>query len=117
MDLIHAAFQYSPDILVIMQADSSGTIFTYTDANDQFEIATGMHRSQLIGRKPQELFNQQEASRLINEYQRCLQTQSTVEFDQVIRVPTGERDWNIRIAPLNNSRDYFLISARDITWS
>ncbi|MAK55196.1 MAG: hypothetical protein CML17_05055 [Pusillimonas sp.] len=117
MDLIHAAFQYSPDILVIMQADSSGTIFTYTDANDQFEIATGMHRSQLIGRKPQELFNQQEASRLINEYQRCLQTQSTVEFDQVIRVPTGERDWNIRIAPLNNSRDYFLISARDNTWS
>ncbi|QIM49525.1 diguanylate cyclase [Pusillimonas sp. DMV24BSW_D] len=117
MDLLHAAFQHSPDILVIMQVDDKGTTFRYTEANEQFEIATGLQRSQLIGKTPHDLFTPDEARRLLNEYQRCLQTQNTVEFDQVISVPAGERDWNIRVAPLRSHPGYFLISARDITWS
>ncbi len=117
MDLFHAAFEHSPDVLMIVQAEPDGG-FRYLKVNAGFVEATGFKRTQAEGVRLDELLPSQDAERLAVEYRRCLERGKTVEFEQPFEVPSGQRTWHVRLSPIVAPGNPTLIAAaRDITWS
>lgn len=117
MDLLHAAFEHSPDALMVVQAEADGG-FRYLKVNDSFFEATGFARDQVENARLEALLPAEEAASLAGEYRRCLAQGGTVEFECPIEVPSGQRTWHVRLRPMgppNTQR--LLVSARDITWS
>jgi len=117
MDILHLAFEHSPDVLLIAQEESDGG-FRYLRVNRAFETATGFSRDQAEGVRLDELLPADDAQRLTSQYKRCLDANDSVEFEQAFAVPSGLRTWHVRLRPLGGATPPRLIAAaRDITWS
>lgn len=114
MDLFHAAFEYSPDALTLVQARPDGT-FVFIKVNAGFVEATGFARDQVEGTCHDVLLPPEDAERLATEYRRCLAQGDVVEFEQLFEVPSGQRTWHVRLRPVD--RTTLMVAARDITWS
>lgn len=117
MDLLHAAFEHSPDVLMVVQAEADGG-FRFLRVNTGFIEATGFSRAQVEGVRLDDLLPPEDAERLAAEYRRCLAQGEVVEFEQLFEVPSGQRTWQVRLhvmGPLGTQR--LIASARDITWS
>ncbi|WP_162900013.1 GGDEF domain-containing protein [Halomonas sp. JS92-SW72] len=117
MDLLHAAFEHSPDVLMVVQAEADGE-FRFLRVNTGFVEATGFSRAQVEGVRLDDLLPPEDAERLAAEYRRCLVQGEVVEFEQPFEVPSGQRTWHVRLRPMGPPESRTLaIAARDITWS
>jgi len=117
MDLLSAAFEHSPDGLLIVQAEADGG-FRYLKVSNALVEATGFARAQIEGARIEDLLPPDDAERLASEYSRCLDLGATVEFEQSIPVPSGKRTWQVRLRPMGPPGTTTLIAAaRDVTWS
>ncbi|MDR9440126.1 MAG: diguanylate cyclase [Halomonas sp.] len=117
MNLLHLAFEHSPDVLLIAQEEEDGG-FRYLKVNHAFETMTGFTRHQAEGVRIDDLLPREGAERLTKQYRRCLDAGDTVEFEQPFAVPSGQRTWHVRLRPMGSCTPPLLIAAaRDITWS
>lgn len=115
--LLSASFEQSPDALMLVQREPDGG-FRCLRVNHSFAKATGFAQDAVEGMRVDDLLPIEDAQRLINEYQRCLERNDTIEFVQNHEVPKGKLTWHVSLRPLEVlGKEVLIVAARDITWS
>ena len=74
--------------------------FRFVCNNARHEKTTGIARSLLAGRSPEELFDSDLAASLNANYGRCLARRHRIEYDEKLDLPAGERWWHTVLTPL-----------------
>lgn len=97
---LHAIFEHPTESFVVLQAvrDPGGTIvdFQYRDANTNSLELLGYSRDQLLGSRVTDLFDPEEARRMITRSTQVLQTQQVVRYETQYR----DKDFFITLFPM-----------------
>jgi PAS domain S-box-containing protein len=119
---LHEASQFnkqiitsSPDGLIVIDRD-----FRYLVWNPQMEAITGLLASEVLGKRPMDLFPFLETTGIYGHLERAFAGEAVVSEDFFFEVPsTGRKGWNMQVAgPLRNAHNEIigvLVSVIDIT--
>ncbi|UKO97537.1 PAS domain-containing sensor histidine kinase [Nostoc sp. UHCC 0870] len=77
--------------------------FRYAGWNSTSEKATGISRSEVIGKSPEALFGNTEGVAVRQRYQNCLETGIGISYEEMLTVNNQETWWLTKINPLKNS--------------
>ncbi|MGB3366623.1 MAG: diguanylate cyclase [Acidaminobacteraceae bacterium] len=91
--------------------------FIYSRNNAAHQIKTGISLEEIMNKSPQELFDTEMANKLINNYQRCLDAEKSITYEQGLNLLMGKRIWLTTLTPIieNGSISHIVGSATDIT--
>jgi PAS domain S-box-containing protein len=97
---LHAIFEHPTETFLVLQAvrDPSGTIvdFRYRDANTNALELLGQSREQLLGCRLTEMFDPEQASRLIAKSSHVLQTRTMARYEAAFR----DKDFFVTLFPM-----------------
>ncbi|HEY5761456.1 MAG TPA: response regulator [Steroidobacter sp.] len=97
---LHAIFEHPTETFIVLQAvrDPSGTIvdFRYRDANTNALELLGQSRDQLLGCRLTEMFDPEQASRLIAKSSHVLQTRTIARYEAGFR----DKDFFVTLFPM-----------------
>jgi PAS domain S-box-containing protein len=110
---LHAIFEHPTEVFIVLQAvrDPGGTIvdWQYRDANTNSLELLGQSREQLLGCRLTEMFDPEQASRLIAKCAQVLQNRHIARYETQFR----DRDFLVTLFPMG--RDCVVSSGTDIT--
>lgn len=91
--------------------------FIYIRNNLEHQNKTGIKLEQIMNKSPRELFDEEMANNLINNYQNCLDRRKRITYEQKLNLVMGERIWLTTLTPIieNDIISNIVGSATDIT--
>ncbi|HET59494.1 MAG TPA: PAS domain S-box protein [Chloroflexi bacterium] len=85
--------------------------------NEEHQRSTGLNLERDAGKTPQELVGEEDGARIAANYQRCIDENITMQYEEYTVLPAGAKSWQTKIAPvLGDGKPKQIIGAsRDIT--
>lgn len=109
-------FNGTHDCIFLIRITSDGE-FRFVRNNLAHEAATGLTTEMLNGKTPEELLGEAAGSPITANYQRCLDTDGPIIYEETLNLPAGERTWETLLTPVirNGRATHIVGSSRDIT--
>ncbi|MGM0370685.1 MAG: response regulator [Bacillota bacterium] len=91
--------------------------FRFLRLNQTHEQLTGLQTEDIKGQTPREAFGPELGSELDNKYRKCLVARDTIEYEEKLELPAGEKYWLTTLSPVFKEGKIIQIvgSAQDIT--
>jgi PAS domain S-box-containing protein len=115
--LYRAYFENTSEGLFIIDVAPDGH-FIFRELNPIHERLTGLPTASLRGRTPHQCLPQQIADEVDANYRRCVESGTTVHYEERLDLPGGTRDWQTSLTPVRDQSGRItriLGSSRDIT--
>jgi two-component system NarL family sensor kinase len=115
--LYRAYFENTSEGLFIIDVEADGG-FVFRELNPVLEELTGLPTASLQGRAPHECLRQEIADEVEANYRRCVETGTTIRYEERLDLPGGTRDWQTSLTPVRDKSGRIiriLGAARDIT--
>jgi two-component system cell cycle sensor histidine kinase/response regulator CckA len=77
--------------------------FKFAGFNPAEEKAVGITSAHVTGKYVEEVFDQELAKKLTSNYRRCLETASTITYDDELNLPGGHRCFHSNLIPMRNA--------------
>lgn len=109
-------FNGTQDCIFLIRVTDDGE-FRFIRNNLAHETATGLTTETLHEKTPEELLGKQAGSVISANYQRCLETNSPIIYEETLNLPAGEKTWETLLTPvIRDGRVTHIVgSSRDIT--
>jgi PAS domain S-box-containing protein len=115
--LYRVYFENTSEGLFIIDVTPDGR-FVFRELNPVHEELTGLPTASLQGRTPHECLPQEVADKIEANYRRCVETGTTVRYEERLDLPGGTRDWQTSLTPVRDKSGRIariLGASRDIT--
>ncbi len=92
--LLQSIYNDTTVVTVVMDIDEKGN-FRYVSVSKAFETITGVPADKLIGKTPHEaagVFTKEQADKIVDNYRKCLEINTTYDFEERIIV-SGKEYW------------------------
>lgn len=91
--------------------------FTFRANNQAHETMTGMATEDYRGQTPREMFDEEQAAKVLEEYRTCVERRETVEYEETLEHPSGTIEWQTKLTPVieDDTVTRIIGVARDIT--
>jgi PAS domain S-box-containing protein len=85
--------------------------------NEEHQRSTGLLLEDGAGKTPQELAGERYGARVAANYQRCIDENTTLQYEEYLVLPSGAKWWHTKIAPVlvDGQPRQIIGSSRDIT--
>ena len=110
-------FDNTSDCIFIVDVTPNGR-FKFVDFNPAEENAVGLASAHVSGKFVEDVVSLDLAERVTANYRRCVESGTTINYDESLRLPAGERHFHTALIPLRDSsgRIYRILGvARDIS--
>ncbi len=109
-------FNGTHDCIFLIRVTGEGE-FRFIRNNLAHETATGLTTEMLHDKTPEELLGEEAGSIVSANYQRCLDTNSPIIYEETLNLPAGEKIWETLLTPvIQEGRVTHIVgSSRDIT--
>ncbi|QZA88185.1 PAS domain S-box protein [Salinarchaeum sp. IM2453] len=103
--------------LINVEETDGEYVFRYQRNNPSHQQRTGLSQEDLQEQTPSDLFDAQQATELVENYQRCVDCRDTINYEETIEVPAGITYWQTTLTPIIEDRQVTQIVgiARDQT--
>ncbi|MCY4730194.1 PAS domain S-box protein [Natronomonas gomsonensis] len=97
--------------------DDAEVTFRFRANNQAHESITGMTTEDYRGQTPQDLFDDEQAADVLDEYRTCVERKETIEYEETLEHPSGTIEWQTKLTPITEDGTVTRIVgiARDIT--
>jgi PAS domain S-box-containing protein len=97
--------------------DDAEVTFRFRANNQAHESITGMTTEDYRGQTPQDLFDDEQAADVLDEYRTCVERKETIEYEETLEHPSGTIEWQTKLTPITEDETVTRIVgiARDIT--
>lgn len=94
-----------------------GGEFRYIRNNTAHQKLTGLSMEYIRGKTPIELVGREFGKIISSNYKRCVDTKSSITYEETLELPAGKRVWQTIITPVFNENKikYLIGSSKDIT--
>ncbi|MBV6623377.1 MAG: PAS domain-containing sensor histidine kinase [Rivularia sp. (in: Bacteria)] len=108
---LRTVYDGADNALIVIDVAENGD-FRYAGVNTSAEISSGLNRTQVIGKTPEELFGEVEGVALSQNYRQCLETGKSCSFEQSVTFKNQQTWWLNTINPLkdNSGKVYRLVA-------
>ncbi|MCK8825615.1 sensor domain-containing diguanylate cyclase [Fuchsiella alkaliacetigena] len=109
-------FNNTQDAMFIIKVEDENT-YRYLRTNKAFQLLTGLSLTEVRGETPCEIFTEEVAREVIDNYRRCYKSKTSIEYQETLELPVGKRNWHTILSPVVKEGEVIQIvgSARDIT--
>jgi len=85
--------------------------------NEEHQRSTGMSLERDAWKTPQELVGEEDGARIAANYQRCIDENITMQYEEYTVLPAGAKSWQTKIAPvlIDGKPKQIIGASRDIT--
>ncbi len=101
IEQLHSMFEKADHGIFMIQVAPEGD-FLFEAFNPTTERWTGVTSERAHGRRPDEIMPREEAARLVENYQRCVDTRSVVSYEESPGAPSGHRVFRTTLIPILN---------------
>ena len=95
-------FVNSADSVFVIGVKPNGS-FVVEEVNPAWEKVTGVPRSMVIGKTPEEILPPKQAAAVISRYQTCLELREPIAYEEALEFRTGVIHGQTQLAPLPNA--------------
>lgn len=108
-------FINSHDALFLVAVRPDG--FFYLRNNPSHQQLTGFELNDLAGKTPNQILDAEQGALVTANYQRCLDSGTSIEYEETLLLPGGQRTWHTVLSPVavEGTIRYLVGSSRDIT--
>jgi len=114
-----AIFREIEDAVFLIDVERAGGdyAFTFLRNNDTHQRQTGLSEDSMRGQTPREFLGEEQGATVESNYRRCVEQQTTVEYEEKLNLPGGTSYWKTKLTPITDGGDvaYIVGVARDIT--
>ncbi|WP_080506157.1 PAS domain-containing protein [Halorubrum sp. BV1] len=114
-----AIFREIEDAVFLIDVERAGGDYTFTFLrnNDTHQRQTGLSEDSMRGQTPREFLGEEQGATVASNYRRCVEQQTTVEYEEKLDLPGGTGYWKTKLTPITEGGDvaYIVGVARDIT--
>lgn len=93
-----AIFEHAADVLFEVAVEVDG--FRFVSANPAFSAVTGLKRSQVIGRRIEEVIPQDSCEVVLSRYQEAVTSGMVVRWEETTEYPAGRKHAAVSVAPV-----------------
>ncbi|WP_414622857.1 PAS domain S-box protein [Calothrix sp. CCY 0018] len=114
---LRTVYDGADNALVVVDVTEDGN-FHYAGVNAAAESSSGLDKTQIVGKTPEELFGEVEGAKLSQSYRKCVETGQSCSFEESVTFKNRPTWYLNTINPLkdNSGRVYRLVgTALDIT--
>jgi PAS domain S-box-containing protein len=110
-------FENVQDPVFFVEVEDGGEKFVFRRLNPAYEEQVGITETEARGRTPREVFGEEAGAELAENYRQCVEEGRTLNYEETLEVPVGERVYHTKITPVRSGGKVTAIvgSARDIT--
>ncbi|WP_436930153.1 PAS domain S-box protein [Halosimplex halobium] len=88
--------------LVNVDADGGTDAFRYRRVNPAYESLTDLSAPEIRGETPREVFGGAVGSDIAAAYRRCVRAGETIEYEETIALPGGDRTFETKLTPVGD---------------
>ena len=118
-DAYEAMFRAADDAIFLVDvARTDGEYeFTFKQNNTAYQQQTGVTEDAMFGQTPRELLGDEQGIAVEANYRRCVEEETTIEYEERLDFPAGTTDWQTKLTPVTEDGTVTQIVgvARDIT--
>lgn len=109
-------FHTTQDAIFLVEVIEPG-VFRYLRTNEAHQNLTGIPLDQIQGKTPQELVGKERGNQIVSNYQKCLECQEPLTYEETLDLPGGKRTWLTTLTPVIEEEKpiYIVGSGTDIT--
>ncbi|MFH0735619.1 MAG: PAS domain S-box protein [bacterium] len=109
-------FNGTQDALFLLEV-IDGEKFRFIRNNLSHQVLTGLSLEQIQGRCPIEIFGEELALEVEQNYNSCLKAQSSITYEESLNLPAGKRKWITTLTPIyeDNEIKFIVGSSLDVT--
>lgn len=74
--------------------------FRFQKLNPQHEEKTGIKTEDVKGKTPVEVLGEEQGGKLNENYRKCIRKGEPITYEEILKLPTGEKKWLTRLAPV-----------------
>lgn len=100
--LLAACYAHASTVLFTIAVEPRGT-FRFAAVNQALLDSTGLERSQIIGRRVQDVIPEPSCSLVLKKYREALRTKHAVRWEESTKYPTGVRHGEVTVTPILNA--------------
>lgn len=103
--------------LIDVEEAEEGYTFRFRRNNPSHQRLTGISLEEIRDKTPRELLGDEQGTSVAEHYRRCVEGRETIEYEESIALPEGQKRWQTRLSPVVEDGSVTLIvgAARDIT--
>ncbi|MEM6435964.1 MAG: PAS domain S-box protein, partial [Cyanobacteria bacterium P01_D01_bin.115] len=90
--------------IIIIDVTPEGE-FLFVDWNPAIESRTGINRSDIVGKNPEELLGHEQGTRIRRQYQKCVAAGATITYEEFIPFQGQDHWWLTTLNPLKDQQD------------
>ncbi|SDF81950.1 PAS domain S-box protein [Halorientalis regularis] len=109
-------FENAQDGIVLVDVTDDGR-FEIQRVNSAYESMSGLSASEMIGRTPREILDGEIGDRVEARFQKCVEQQTALGYDETFDIPGIPTHWHTRVAPVvvDDEVEQLVVATRDIT--
>lgn len=114
---LRTVYEAADNSLIVIDVTDDGN-FRYAGINSAAEQGSGLNKTEIIGKTPEEIFGEVEGTALCQSYSKCVETGKSCSFEECVTFKNQPTWWLTTINPLkeNSGKVYRLVAtALDIT--
>ncbi|OYR55657.1 PAS domain-containing sensor histidine kinase [Halorubrum halodurans] len=103
--------------LIDVEEEDGGYAFRFQRTNASHQRLTGISLEEIRGETPRELLGDEQGASVAENYRRCVEARETIEYEESLALPGGQREWQTRLSPVveDGSVTKVVGVARDVT--
>ncbi|ACB84371.1 PAS domain-containing protein [Natranaerobius thermophilus] len=104
------------DLIFFIGVEKNGT-FRFLKGNNQYQKLTGYSQEKIAGKTMYQLFDQEIADFLCNNYKKCCKTKDVITLEETLPFPNGTRTYSTTLTPIIENGEVIQIVgfSQDIT--
>jgi len=108
-------FNGTHDAMFLVKVDKGE--FCYIRNNSAHQLLTGFHLNDLKNKTPVELVGKEIGEVVEANYQKCIEANTIITYEEILELPGGIRNWLTTLKPVfeDNKVKYIVGSSKDIT--
>ena len=115
-DEYEKVFNGTQDAMFLMRVTEDGN-FRFIRNNSAHQIKTGITQEAIRDKSPQELLGKEMGDVVASNYQKCVNAEHSITYEETLVLPEGKRFWLTTLTPIMKEGRvaYIVGSARDLT--
>lgn len=108
-------FNNTQDAMFLVEVNNEN--FRYLRLNSAHERMTGLSTSEVKGKTPKEITDDETGGKVIERYKECVEKREAISYEEELELPSGKKYWSTKLTPVKMDGEVKLIvgSSRDIT--
>lgn len=99
---LHSVYEGSENIIFVVDVLPNG-VFRFVDCNPSMERARGYSSHEIAGKTPENIFGVYEGKLMRQRYTQCVESGTSIQYEESLRVRGQETWWLTTLNPLRNS--------------